>query len=173
MGGGREREWFEIFAVSQICTLCGDHFSAASCCTGIGEELVLRCGIWFAHWRKNRPQRNDSEWKKMSVLWLSKFPEKWIQRNKFNFVTVEIFKCVMNKRLCECLILLLWFTAGKAWCLPGRTDKDRKESEVHSVRGRGGRTTGSDEEGERQPRGLDHLHTWQEWETCTHTLQTQ
>lgn len=60
-----------------------------------------------------------------------------------------------------CLILLLRAASGEAGCLPGRADKDRKEPEVHSLCGRGGRATGSDEEGEGQPGGLEHLHTRQ------------
>lgn len=58
-----------------------------------------------------------------------------------------------------CLVLLILPNTGKAGRLPGRADKDREESEVHSVSGRGGRATGSNEEGEGQSGGLDNLHT--------------
>lgn len=57
------------------------------------------------------------------------------------------------------LIPLVFATIGKAGRLPGRADKDRKESEIHSISGCGRRTTGRDEEGEGQPGRLDHFHT--------------
>lgn len=87
----------------------------------------------------------------------------WLKSRAFCRL-ITFTKCV-----CVCLILLC-SASGKAGCLPGGADKDRKESEVHAVCGCGGRTTGSDEEGEGQPRGLDHLHTRQEWELYKHSM---
>lgn len=61
--------------------------------------------------------------------------------------------------VCVFEILLVWFIPGEAGCLPGRADKDWKESEVHFICGRGGREAGGDEEGEGQSGGLDHFYS--------------